>query len=189
MKGALSMYSCVLISYTSLVAVAHDFHYHWAEEPETPFENLPSLTGVWTGSPIGGVTHRYFFQDNYDSDAPQAKPNSKYDVICLTSNWQQAKSGGCGWNAGVCTVSVSGSRQNFVREEAITTVTCVLDNGVNVTGPLNARADSIAFQVSCCIFTAMLASNLLLTFRRFYSFKSLQLFCPDSYRGTDLPDI
>ena len=155
-KNVLAM--CVLASHTSLVAMAHDFHYHWAEEPETPFEKLPSLAGVWTGSALGGINHRYFFQDNYDSDAPQAKPNSKYDVICLTGDWQQAKSGGCGWNSGICKVSISGSRHNFVRDEAITTVTCVLDNGANITGELNARADNVAFGVSFCMCAVICTS-------------------------------
>ena len=145
---AWSTFYCIWYS-----VVAHDFHYHWAKEPETPFENLPSLAGVWTGSPKGGVKHRYYFQDNYDSNEPQAKPNSKYDVICLTADWEQARSGGCGWNAGICTVKTSGSRHNFVPDEAVTTVTCVLDNGATVAGPLNAHADNVAFQdntVSSC---------------------------------------
>jgi hypothetical protein len=111
---------------------------------EVDYDDFPDLSGVWTGSPKGGAEHRYFFTESNNHTSPPAKPHASYDVDCLTTNWNGGQPGGCGWNSGTCKVTTVGNRSNFIKAEATTVVTCTLDTGVIITGPLTGNRN-VAF--------------------------------------------
>eukprot|EP01062_Namystynia_karyoxenos_P023051 TRINITY_DN18872_c0_g1_i1.p1 TRINITY_DN18872_c0_g1~~TRINITY_DN18872_c0_g1_i1.p1 ORF type:complete len:1136 (+),score=352.05 TRINITY_DN18872_c0_g1_i1:92-3499(+) len=98
--------------------------------PDPPRPPAP-LEGVWTGSPLGGADHRYYFS---------GVEAGQYAVKCLTSQWRGGSAGGCGWGAGNCTLSGA-------------TVSCALDNGAKLSGPVQGNGSAIGFALPWRRFT------------------------------------
>jgi hypothetical protein len=68
--------------------------------------SLPDLSGIWTGSPAGGITQRYFFtpsgggygssKDSSFTNEPPLPPGTSYDVRCITGDWTAKMLSSCG---------------------------------------------------------------------------------------------
>eukprot|EP00051_Salpingoeca_urceolata_P030171 m.8335 g.8335 ORF g.8335 m.8335 type:complete len:1021 (+) comp3196_c0_seq1:59-3121(+) len=165
-----SVLPCVAVAVVCLCVSAVDGHANhfkgnfdwqadWPQPPETHFDPevqaLPDLSGVWTGSPLGGATHRYFFTKSgggfgsakdvsVSASDPVSRPGTSYAVKCLTSDFRGGKPGGCGWDKAVCVLSASnvtakhrsgGEATQYVADSV--TATCSFYTGGQETGQLS----------------------------------------------------